>query len=61
MLDYNIFKPIRNLGLFIGVMGILGILFHFAFIGDPQYTLGFQIFVVFFQFHHRQTGILIHP
>jgi len=56
MLDYDIFKPIRNLGLFIGLIGILGFLFHLAFIRDPQYTLGFQIFVVFFSIFYTLIG-----
>jgi hypothetical protein len=47
MLDFQIFRPIRNLGLFFGVLGAVGIALHLAFLKDPQYSIGFQIFVVF--------------
>jgi hypothetical protein len=46
MLDLKVFRPIRNLGLALVILGAIGILTHIALMPDPQYTAGFQIFVV---------------
>ena len=46
MLDLKAFKPIRNLGISLVILGIIGFLTHIALLGDPQYTIGFQVFAV---------------
>ncbi len=46
MLDLKAFKPIRNLGLALSILGAMGILTHIALIGDRQYKIGFQVFVI---------------
>ncbi|PKN63142.1 MAG: hypothetical protein CVU57_20985 [Deltaproteobacteria bacterium HGW-Deltaproteobacteria-15] len=45
MLNPELFKPIRNLGLFLIILGLAGFLFHVLSLGDPQYTIGFQLFL----------------
>jgi hypothetical protein len=46
MLELRIFRPIRNLGLSLVILGAIGLLIHVALLADPQYTAGFQVFVV---------------
>jgi hypothetical protein len=56
MLDYEHFKPIRNLGLVIGFCGAFGIIMHFFLIADPQYIIFFQIFIVFLSVFYLIIG-----
>jgi hypothetical protein len=46
MLDLKAFKPIRNLGISLVIPGTIGFLTHIALLGDPQYTIDFQVFAV---------------
>jgi hypothetical protein len=59
MLDYELFKPIRNFGLFLSFIGGLGFVVHFALITDPEYTIGFQVFIILVSFFHFISGINI--
>ena len=46
MLDLEAFKPIRNLGISLAILGIILFLTHIALLGEPQYAIGFRVFVV---------------
>ena len=48
MLDYNLFKPIRNFGLLILVVGVSGLLCLVAFHNDPDFYFGAKFFPVSF-------------
>lgn len=56
MLDYEIYKPVRNFGLFIGIIGVFGIIYHITSIKDPQYTIGFQAFIIILSFFFLVIG-----
>ena len=46
ILDYEVFRPIRAFGQYVGLIGTIGIICHIAVLGAPQYTRVFQVFVV---------------
>jgi hypothetical protein len=56
MLDLKIFRPIRNLGLSLVILGAIGLLTHVALLSDPQYTTVFQVFVVIVSIFYLVTG-----
>lgn len=45
LLDYELFKPIRNFGLLIIVVGVAGLLCFVVFYNDPDFYLGSKIFI----------------
>ena len=45
MLDYNLFKPIRNFGLLIIVVGVAGLSCLVAFYSDHDFYFGAKIFI----------------
>ena len=59
MLDYEVFKPIRNLGLLLFGAGALGVLCHLAFMKDPEYLFIAQVFVLLVSSFHLFIGINI--
>lgn len=46
MLDYNLFKPIRNFGLFILATGVAGFFCLVVFFDDPDFSTGAKIFII---------------
>jgi hypothetical protein len=46
MLDYNLFKPIRNFGLLILAAGVAGSFCFVAFLNDPEFFIVAKIFVL---------------
>ena len=46
MLDYNLFKPIRNFGLLILAFGVAGFLILIVLYNDPDSFLAANIFIV---------------
>ena len=46
MLEYNLFKPIRNFGLLILAVGVAGLFCLVAFYNDPDFFIGAQIFIL---------------
>ena len=46
MLDYNLFKPIRNFGSLILAVGVAGLLCLVAFFNDPEFFFAAKIFVL---------------
>ena len=59
MLNYEVFKPIRNFGLLLSIVGALGIVCHFTFMRDPEYTIAFQVFLMLVSVFHLFVGINI--
>lgn len=59
MQDYEVFKPIRNFGLALTVLGALGIFFHFLLLHDSEYIISVQVFVVFTSIFCLFSGISI--
>ena len=53
----DILKPIRIFGYFIAGLGFVGLIVHFAALGDPRYTLDFEILVLVVSFLHIFAGI----
>ena len=45
LLDYDLFKPIRNFGLLIIVVGVAGLSCLVAFYNDPDFYFGGKIFI----------------
>lgn len=45
MLDYNLFKPIRNFGSLIFVVGVFGLLCLVSFNHDSDFHFGVKIFI----------------
>jgi len=56
MLNYELFKPIRNLGLLLICGGVAGIFCHMAFMKDPDYIIIAQVFVVSVSIFHLFIG-----
>ena len=56
MLDYNLFKPIRNLGLLLIAIGAAGSLCFIAFYNDHEIYLGGKIFVLMASIFHLFMG-----
>lgn len=56
MLNYEVFKPIRNLGLLLIFGGVVGIFCHLAFMKDPDYIIIAQVFVVSVSIFHLFIG-----
>ena len=46
MLDYNLFKPIRNFGLLILATGVAGLFCLIVFFNDPDIFIGAKIFII---------------
>ena len=46
MLDYNLFKPIRNFGLLILAVGVAGLFCLAAFFNDPDFFIEAQILII---------------
>ena len=59
MLDYQVFKPIRNFGLLLSIIGALGVVCHFTFMKHPEYTIVFQVFVMLVSVFHLFLGLNI--
>jgi len=56
VLDLEVFKPIRNLGVFLEVIGAAGVAFHLAYMREPQYPIEAQVFVVFLTVFYLVIG-----
>lgn len=59
MLELERFKPVRNLGLALILIGVLGIVCHVLNSRDPEYIIGFQIFVLVVSAFHLLIGFSI--
>ncbi len=46
MLDYNLFKPIRNFGLLILATGVAGLFGLVVFFNDPDFFIEVKIFIM---------------
>ena len=46
MIDYELFKPIRNFGSFILAFGVAGIICLIIFMNDPEFMFEGRIFVL---------------
>lgn len=46
MIDYELFKPIRNFGSLIMAFGVAGLIYLIIFINNPQFLVGARIFVL---------------
>jgi hypothetical protein len=59
MLEFELFKPVRNFGLVLSLVGALGIVCHIVYANDPQYMIGAQIFVLVASTFHLFIGLSI--
>ena len=46
MLDYNLFKPIRNFGSLILAVAVAGLFCLVVFFNDPDFFIGAKIFII---------------
>jgi len=46
MLDYNLYKPIRNFGYLILAVGVAGLFYLVVYSNDPEFFLAAKIFVL---------------
>jgi len=56
MLDYNLFKPIRNFGLLIIILGTAGLACLFTFSNDSDFYFAGKIFIGIVSFFHLFIG-----
>lgn len=59
MLEFELFKPVRNFGLVLTSIGGLGIVCHVVNAQDSQYIIGAQIFVLSVSIFHLLIGLSI--